>query len=144
MKSVLWFVGGFLVTVIGGAGTTLPADQDPGRVRPPDRILQLQIEESIRAAEEAMRQIDLEQLQAQALERAELDLLFADFDLWQEEFELHDMEFALEDFEFDLEPIPGVAMKAAVTVATIGPIIIVYPFLQKHFMKGIYVGSLKG
>jgi putative aldouronate transport system permease protein len=32
---------------------------------------------------------------------------------------------------------------AAIFVATI-PIICVYPFIQKYFIKGIMVGSLKG
>ncbi len=36
----------------------------------------------------------------------------------------------------------GVEM-AAVVVATL-PILIVYPFLQKHFSKGVMIGSLKG
>jgi putative aldouronate transport system permease protein len=32
---------------------------------------------------------------------------------------------------------------AAVVVAT-GPIILVYPWIQKYFMKGIRLGSIKG
>jgi putative aldouronate transport system permease protein len=32
---------------------------------------------------------------------------------------------------------------AAVVIATV-PILIVYPFLQKHFAKGAMVGSVKG
>ncbi|WP_164821419.1 carbohydrate ABC transporter permease [Paenibacillus koleovorans] len=35
-------------------------------------------------------------------------------------------------------------VKAAVILITIGPIIFFYPFIQKHFIKGITVGSLKG
>ena len=35
-------------------------------------------------------------------------------------------------------------IKAAVTIVTIGPIILAYPFMQRHFVKGIFVGSLKG
>jgi putative aldouronate transport system permease protein len=35
-------------------------------------------------------------------------------------------------------------VSAAITIVTIGPIIIVYPFLQKYFVKGIMVGSFKG
>ena len=31
-----------------------------------------------------------------------------------------------------------------VTIITIGPIIFFYPFLQKYFVKGIFLGSLKG
>ena len=33
---------------------------------------------------------------------------------------------------------------AATTLVTIGPIIFLYPFLQKYFIKGIMIGSLKG
>lgn len=35
-------------------------------------------------------------------------------------------------------------VQAAVTIITIAPIIAVYPFLQKYFVKGIMIGSLKG
>jgi len=34
--------------------------------------------------------------------------------------------------------------QAAITIGTIGPIVLVYPFLQKYFVKGIMIGSLKG
>ncbi|NLC67319.1 MAG: carbohydrate ABC transporter permease [Clostridiaceae bacterium] len=40
--------------------------------------------------------------------------------------------------------IIGATVRAAITMITIGPIILVYPFLQKYFIKGIMVGSLKG
>jgi putative aldouronate transport system permease protein len=49
-------------------------------------------------------------------------------------------QFALEE-DIDL---PTTAIKAAVTIVTIGPIVLVYPFLQKHFIHGIFMGSLKG
>jgi putative aldouronate transport system permease protein len=35
-------------------------------------------------------------------------------------------------------------MKMATVVATIGPIILIYPFAQKYFIKGTLVGSVKG
>ena len=35
-------------------------------------------------------------------------------------------------------------IKAAVTMVTTLPILIVYPFIQKNFVKGVMVGSLKG
>ena len=40
--------------------------------------------------------------------------------------------------------VPSEAAKAAVIVITIGPIIALYPFLQRYFIKGIFLGSLKG
>jgi len=36
------------------------------------------------------------------------------------------------------------SMKAATIVITIGPIVATYPFLQRYFIKGIMIGSLKG
>jgi ABC-type sugar transport system, permease component len=42
------------------------------------------------------------------------------------------------------KPIFQESLKMAVVVITAIPIILVYPFLQKHFTKGIMVGSLKG
>lgn len=35
-------------------------------------------------------------------------------------------------------------IKAAVTMITTLPILVVYPFIQKYFVKGVMVGSLKG
>lgn len=40
--------------------------------------------------------------------------------------------------------VPSEAAKAAVIIITIGPIILLYPFLQRYFIKGIFLGSLKG
>ena len=40
--------------------------------------------------------------------------------------------------------LPPESLKAATTLITIGPIILLYPFLQRYFIKGIFVGSLKG
>lgn len=42
------------------------------------------------------------------------------------------------------QPPPSETLKmAAVVIATV-PIMLVYPFLQKHFAKGVMVGSIKG
>jgi putative aldouronate transport system permease protein len=40
--------------------------------------------------------------------------------------------------------IPSQGVKMAATIITIGPIVFVYPFLQKFFIKGIMVGAVKG
>lgn len=36
------------------------------------------------------------------------------------------------------------SLQAAASILTIGPIVLVYPFLQKYFIKGVMIGSLKG
>lgn len=40
--------------------------------------------------------------------------------------------------------IPTETYKLAVTVATTGPIVLLYPFLQKYFIKGMTIGAVKG
>ncbi|MBO0991730.1 carbohydrate ABC transporter permease [Bacillus sp. SD088] len=35
-------------------------------------------------------------------------------------------------------------VRAATVIISIGPIVLVYPFVQKYFIKGIMIGSLKG
>ena len=40
--------------------------------------------------------------------------------------------------------LPSDAIRMAMVIVTIGPIILVYPFVQKFFVKGIMVGSVKG
>ncbi|MNW16855.1 hypothetical protein D3C71_2158510 [compost metagenome] len=39
---------------------------------------------------------------------------------------------------------PAQSVKMAVIVVATLPILIVYPFLQKHFSKGALLGSIKG
>ncbi|MEZ0537354.1 carbohydrate ABC transporter permease [Caldicellulosiruptoraceae bacterium PP1] len=43
-----------------------------------------------------------------------------------------------------LQDIPLESMKMATAVVATGPIILVYPFVQKYFIKGITVGAVKG
>lgn len=43
-----------------------------------------------------------------------------------------------------LASVPGDGVKMAMVVVTTGPIILLYPFVQKYFMKGIMVGAIKG
>jgi len=42
------------------------------------------------------------------------------------------------------EGIVTKTMEAATVLVAIGPIVITYPFLQKYFIKGVLVGSVKG
>ncbi|TVY12017.1 carbohydrate ABC transporter permease [Paenibacillus cremeus] len=43
----------------------------------------------------------------------------------------------------DKQVVPATIKMAAIMVATV-PILLVYPFLQKHFAKGVLLGSVKG
>ncbi|RJE83965.1 carbohydrate ABC transporter permease [Paenibacillus sp. 1011MAR3C5] len=47
------------------------------------------------------------------------------------------------DINRDLNQAPEAVRAASIVTATI-PILLVYPFLQKHFVKGVLVGSVKG
>jgi len=40
--------------------------------------------------------------------------------------------------------LPGTAVRMAMAVIGILPILMVYPFIQKYFIKGIVVGAVKG
>jgi len=39
---------------------------------------------------------------------------------------------------------PSEAIKMAVVVLTVAPIVAVYPFIQRHFIKGVLIGAVKG
>ena len=40
--------------------------------------------------------------------------------------------------------VPSEPMKLAMTVVATGPIVMLYPFLQKYFVKGVTIGAVKG
>ena len=40
--------------------------------------------------------------------------------------------------------LPTESVKMATAVVATGPIIFLYPFVQKYFIKGLTVGSVKG
>lgn len=47
------------------------------------------------------------------------------------------------DYQVNAAP-PTIALQMAAVVVTTVPILLVYPFLQKHFTKGVLTGSIKG
>ena len=44
----------------------------------------------------------------------------------------------------DNETQPSETLKMATAIVVTGPIILLYPFVQKYFVKGIMIGSVKG
>lgn len=44
----------------------------------------------------------------------------------------------------DLAPAPSLAIKMAIVVIAIVPVLLVYPFIQRHFTKGVIIGAVKG
>jgi putative aldouronate transport system permease protein len=51
----------------------------------------------------------------------------------------------MQEYEEDLGVVlPPESVKAATVLVTVGPIIFLYPVIQRHFIKGIMLGSLKG
>jgi putative aldouronate transport system permease protein len=43
-----------------------------------------------------------------------------------------------------LAPAPSLAIKMAIVVIAIVPVLVIYPFIQKHFTKGVIIGAVKG
>jgi putative aldouronate transport system permease protein len=50
----------------------------------------------------------------------------------------------MQGVNLELGTIPSVGIRMAIAVVAIAPVIIVYPFIQKSFVKGIVIGGVKG
>ena len=46
--------------------------------------------------------------------------------------------------EHEVRNITAETVKAALLFISLGPIIAVYPFIQRYFVKGIMLGAVKG
>lgn len=46
--------------------------------------------------------------------------------------------------EFVHDPPPAATLKSAIIIVSTLPILFVYPFIQRYFVKGVMVGSIKG
>jgi putative aldouronate transport system permease protein len=54
------------------------------------------------------------------------------------------MEFAAQETNIPLRDMPKHSMKMAIAVIATGPIIFLYPFVQKYFVTGLTIGAVKG
>jgi putative aldouronate transport system permease protein len=58
---------------------------------------------------------------------------------------IQSLELAEDEFASEVAgDLPAPSVQAAVIILTIGPIVFFYPFIQKHFVKGVMLGSVKG
>ena len=48
------------------------------------------------------------------------------------------------DIGVSVKDIPSETVRMAMSIVVAGPALIVFPFFQKYFVKGLTVGSVKG
>ena len=58
--------------------------------------------------------------------------------------ELQPFELAISIMIADLATLPTETYKMAMTVFTMGPVVLFYPFVQKYFVSGVTIGAVKG
>ncbi len=54
------------------------------------------------------------------------------------------MRIVAEKSGMALPSIPLESMKMAMTIIATGPIVLLYPFVQRYFVKGLTIGAVKG
>lgn len=53
-------------------------------------------------------------------------------------------EFINKGLTIDTSELPNQSIKMAVAVVAVGPVILFYPFVQRYFVSGLTIGSVKG
>ena len=54
------------------------------------------------------------------------------------------MRLVAEKSGIPIKTVPLESMKMAMTVIATGPIVLLYPFVQRYFVKGMTIGAVKG
>lgn len=74
-----------------------------------------------------------------------------DSSTWELQFYLYDMlnsSVAMQQMSassgMQVKDMPGESVKLAMAVVTTGPILLLYPFVQRYFVSGITIGAVKG
>ncbi len=78
-------------------------------------------------------------------------LYITDRDKWPLQYMLYDLLSKVQALSslslqanIPLMDLPSQSLRLAMTVVATGPIILVYPFVQKYFVKGVTIGAVKG
>ena len=78
-------------------------------------------------------------------------LYITDEQLYTLQYYLHDLlesakavRSIVEKYALEIEVPPVESMKMSLTIIVIGPIFLVYPFVQKYFVSGLTIGAVKG
>ena len=59
-------------------------------------------------------------------------------------FQTTQMSTIMAEAGVNTQQVPQEGYKLAMTVFTMGPVILFYPFVQKYFVAGVTVGAVKG